>query len=187
MKNKSTGNDEKKDKPKKGKKKIDAAFWVLFAITLILLFIAYLRKGWDLPLAGLVQGGNMFYYVAPNLFMGFALAGVVQVLVPTEYVAKLLGEGSNLKGIFIATVAGVLSPGGPYINIPLVASLYKSGASVGPLAAFLTAWGLIPLSRTLAFEIPLLGAKFAVSRFCASFIFPFIIGAMTSYLFKALK
>ena len=166
---------------------MDTSFWVLVVLTGILIFIAYWKAGWDLPREGLVQGGRMFWDVVPSLLVGFALAGVVQVLVPKEYIAKMIGEGSNFKGIVIATVAGVLSPGGPYINIPLVASLYKSGASVGPLAAFLAAWGLVPLSRTLVFEVPMLGAKFAIARFGASLLFPCIIGIITSFIFKAMK
>jgi len=167
---------------------MDTSFWILFILTLILIFISYFRKGsWDLPREGLVQAGRMFWDLAPNLLLGFALAGVVQVMVPKEYIGRMIGEGSSFKGILIATVAGALNPGGPYINIPLVASLYHSGASVGPLAAFLTSWGLIPISRTLVYEIPMLGTTFALARFIASVIFPCIIGVLTSFIFKLLK
>jgi len=166
---------------------MDISFFVLFIITVILIFIAYWIKGWNLPFSGLVQGGRMFWNVAPNLLIGFALAGIVQVLVPTEYIAKILGEGSGLKGILVATVAGALAPGGPYVNVPIVASLYKSGAGIGPLAAFLTAWGIIPLNRSLVYEIPLLGTQFALARYASSIIFPFVIGIITSFIFRLIK
>ena len=174
-------------RPKKGGNKMDVSFFVLLIITVILIFIAYWMKGWNLPFSGLVQGGRMFWNVGPNLLLGFALAGFVQVLVPTEFIAKILGEGSGLKGILVATVAGVLAPGGPYVNVPLVASLYESGAGVGPLAAFLTAWGLIPINRSLVYEIPLMGIQFAFARYAASIIFPFVIGVMTSFIFRLIK
>jgi uncharacterized membrane protein YraQ (UPF0718 family) len=174
-------------KSKRGNKKMDVSFFVLCIITFIMIFIAYWMKGWNVPLSGLVQGGRMFWNVAPNLLLGFALAGIVQVVVPTEYIAKTLGEGSGLKGILVATVAGVLAPGGPYVNVPLVASLYESGAGVGPLAAFLTAWGIIPINRSLVYEIPLMGIQFALARYAASIIFPFVIGVMTSFIFRLIK
>ena len=129
----------------------------------------------------------MFWDIGPNLLVGFALAGIVQVLVPNEAVARLLGEGSGLKGILIATFAGAVAPGGPYINIPLVASFYKSGAAVGPLAAFLTAWGLIPINRTIVYELPLLGSQFTFARYIASLAFPIIIGFVTPLLFRGAK
>jgi len=166
---------------------MDISFLILCGITIILIIVAYWKKGWHLPFSGLVQGGRMFWDIAPNLLLGFALAGIVQVLIPTEYVAKLLGEGSGFKGILIATVAGAIAPGGPYINVPLVASFYKSGASIGPLAAFLTAWAIIPINRTLVYEIPLLGTPFAFSRYAASLAFPFVIGMITSLIFRLVK
>jgi len=166
---------------------MDVSFFVLCIITFIVISIAYWMKGWNLPLAGLVQGGRMFWNVAPNLLLGFALAGIVQVLVPTEYVAKILGEDSGLKGILVATVAGALAPGGPYVNVPIVASLYESGAGVGPIAAFLTAWGIIPINRSLVYEIPLLGTQFALARYAASIIFPFVIGIVTPFIFRLIK
>lgn len=166
---------------------MDTSFFVLCGITVILIIVAYSKKGWQLPLSGLEQGGRMFWDVAPNLLLGFALAGIVQVLIPKEYVAKLLGEGSGFKGLLIATVAGAVAPGGPFINVPLVASFYKSGASVGPLAAFLTAWGIVPIIRTLIYEIPLMGTPFAFARYAASLAFPFIIGMITSLIFRLFK
>jgi hypothetical protein len=174
-------------KSRGGRKKMDVSFWVLCIVTAILVFIGYRMKGWDLPLSGLVRGGGMLLDIGPNLLLGFALAGIVQVLIPNEYIAKMLGEGSGLKGILIATVAGALAPGGPYINIPLVASFYNSGASIGPLAAFLTAWGIIPINRTLVYEIPLLGTHFALARYASSILFPFVIGVITSFIFRLMK
>ena len=166
---------------------MDSSFFVLCGITLILVLIGYWMKGWDLPLSGLKLAGRMFWGIAPNLLVGFVMAGIVQVLIPSGYIAKLVGEGSGLKGLLIGTVAGVLAPGGPYINVPIVASMYQSGAGVGPLAAFLTAWGIIPINRTLVYEIPLLGTQFAIIRYVASLIFPLVIGMLTTFLFRFAK
>ena len=166
---------------------MDASFFVLLAITVILILLGYWMKGWNLPFSGLVLGGRMFWGIAPNLLVGFALAGIVQVLIPADYIARLLGEGSGLKGLLFGTLAGVLAPGGPYVNVPIVASLYQSGAGVGPLAAFLTAWGIIPINRTLVYEIPLLGTQFAFTRYVASLIFPVVIGMVTSLIFRLIK
>jgi uncharacterized protein len=184
---KATENIPKRMKSKGGRKRMDVSFWVLCVVTGVLVFIGYRMKGWDLPLSGLVRGGGMLLDIGPNLLLGFALAGIVQVLIPNEYIARMLGEGSGLKGILIATVAGALAPGGPYVNIPLVASFYTSGASIGPLAAFLTAWGLIPINRTLVYEIPLLGSHFALARYVSSIVFPFVIGVITSFIFRLMK
>jgi uncharacterized membrane protein YraQ (UPF0718 family) len=54
----------------------------------------------------------MLWIVFPRLLVVFALAGMIQVIIPTEYVSKMIGEGSGVKGILIATVAGAFTPGG---------------------------------------------------------------------------
>jgi uncharacterized membrane protein YraQ (UPF0718 family) len=174
-------------RPKKGIKKMDASLLTLCILAVILIIVAYFMRGWDLPLSGLVQGGRMLWTVFPRLLLGFALAGMIQVMIPTEYIAKMIGEGSGIRGILIATAAGAVTPGGPYVNFPIVAALYKSGAGIGPLAAYLVAWGIIPINRTLVWEIPFLGTHFAFARYLSCIIFPLVIGILTPFIFKLLK
>ncbi len=166
---------------------MDASFLILCLFAVILIAIAYAMKGWRLPADGLWSGGRMFWGIAPRLLLGFALAGLLQVMIPVEYIARTLGEGSGVKGVIIAMAAGMLAPGGPYVNFPLVAVLYKNGAGIGPVASFLTAWGVVPLNRALVYEIPLLGTEFAVARYAASLIFPLIAGMISPIIFKLIK
>lgn len=166
---------------------MDASFLTLCILAVMLIVIAYFTKGWDVTLSGLVQGGRMLWTVFPRLLLGFALAGMIQVIIPTEHIANIIGEGSGIKGILIATAAGALTPGGPYVNFPIVAALYKSGAGIGPLAAYLVAWGIIPINRTLVWEIPFLGTHFAFARYLTCIIFPLLIGMITPFIFKLLK
>ena len=84
--------------------------------------------------------------VAPEVALGFALAGLITVLIPPDLIGHAIGEESGVRGVLIATVAGILTPGGPFLQFPLVASLARGGAGVGPLAAYLTAWS--PRSST---------------------------------------
>jgi uncharacterized membrane protein YraQ (UPF0718 family) len=172
---------------KKGRRKMDVALLILGILAVILFIIAYLMKGWRLPLSGLFEGARMLWIVFPRLLLGFALAGMIQVMIPTEYIAQMIGEGSGLKGLLFATLAGALTPGGPYVNFPIVAALYKSGASIGPLTAYLVAWGTIGINRTLIYEIPLMGTHFAFARYLGSLIFPLLIGIVTPFIFRLFK
>jgi len=166
---------------------MDVSFLTLGILAVGLIIVAYFMEGWELPLSGLIQGGRMLWTVFPRLLLGFALAGIIQVMIPTEYIAQMLGEGSGGKGIVIATIAGAFTPGGPFVNFPIVAALYKSGAGVGPLAAYLTAWGIIPINRTLVWEVPFLGTHFAFARYLSCLIFPVVIGIITPFIFKLFK
>jgi uncharacterized membrane protein YraQ (UPF0718 family) len=61
--------------------------------------------------------------------------------------------------------------------------LFKAGANIGPLIAYLSAWALIGLNRVIAFEIPLLGFQITFTRLLCSFIFPIIIGYMAKFVY----
>ena len=94
-------------------------------IVAILIGVAVWRGEGSLQ-KGLTFGGKTFLSTLPLLVFAFAIAGLVQVLVPRDFIVKWLGEGSGIKGILIATVVGGLTPGGPYVSFPIVASLYKA-------------------------------------------------------------
>ncbi|MDZ7262573.1 MAG: permease, partial [candidate division KSB1 bacterium] len=97
-----------------------------------------------------------------------------------------VGAESGLRGILIGTVAGGLSPGGPYVNLPVVAGFLRAGAGVGTMVAFLTGWSLWAVSR-LPMEIGILGWKFTLIRIASTFFFPPIAGWIAQILFVNAK
>lgn len=166
---------------------MDASSVVLAVLTLAVFLAAHLRGGRELPLAGLRAGGALLLGIAPRLLVGFALAGVFTVLAPTEAVARWMGQEAGLRGILVGTVAGMLTRGGPFVLFPLVAALVHRGAALGPVAAHVTAWGLIPLRRLLVWEIPMLGLPMALAPALASLRPPVLAGVLTPALFRVLQ
>jgi uncharacterized membrane protein YraQ (UPF0718 family) len=153
---------------------------VLGALAVALTAIGYARGGGQ-HLQGLRIAGRLTWEIAPMILFAMVIAGMIQVLVPREIVSRLVGGQSGFRGILIGTVAGTLSPGGPYINIPLVGALLHAGAGIGTTVAFLTAWSLMSLSR-LPMEIGILGWRFTAVRVASSFVFPPIIGLLAQVL-----
>lgn len=166
---------------------MDASLAALLALTAALLVGAYLRGGWSLPAAGLAAGLRLLADVAPRLLFGFAMAGLFSVLVPTEAVARWMGQETGLRGVLVGALAGALTPGGPFVLFPLVAALVHRGAGVGPVAAYVTTWGLIPLQRLLVWEVPLLGPHVALARALASAALPILAGLLTPPLLRLLQ
>jgi uncharacterized membrane protein YraQ (UPF0718 family) len=146
-----------------------------------LIAVAIWRGGGSLQ-KGLTFGGKTFLTTLPLLVIAFAVAGLVQVLVPREFIVKWLGAGAGFKGIMIATLAGAVTPGGPYVSFPIVASLYKSGASVGTVVAFVTAWSVWAVAR-FPLEMGLVGPKLAIARFLSTLIVPPLAGLFAQAVF----
>ena len=88
------------------------------------------------------------------------------------------------RALRIATLAGAVTPGGPFVAFPLVASLWKAGTGVGPLIAYLSAWSLLGLHRILIYELPILGPRFVLVRVITIGLVPILAGFIAGWLYK---
>lgn len=149
---------------------------IVGALVVGLSIVALVRGGPSLLADGYREGLSILLAVGPQLALGFAMAGLVTVLVPSDVVANLIGEETGLRGVVIASIAGSLTPGGPYLQFPLVAALARSGAGVGPMGAYLTAWSLLGANRAVVWEIPVLGPTFTAARWAISLVVPILVG-----------
>ncbi len=158
---------------------------IMGVLAAILLFVGY-SKGQGQHIAGMRSALTILAQILPLLVLAFLVAGMVQVLLPQEVISKWVGVESGMRGILIGTVAGGFTPGGPYVSLPLVAGFVRSGASVGTLVAFLTAWGLWGVSR-LPMEVGILGWRLTFIRVASTFFFPPIAGLIAQALFGGSK
>lgn len=143
-------------------------------------------KGGGQHIAGAKLAAEMMLGILPLLIFAFIIAGMVQVLIPQQILSKWVGAESGMRGIFIGTVAGGFSPGGPYVSLPIAAGLLRSGASVGTIVAFLTGWSLWAVSR-LPMEVGILGWKLTLVRIASTFLFPPIAGLIAEAFFSGIK
>jgi len=146
---------------------------------------AYLRGGTELLREGLGDGGSMLLRFGLVITVSFFAAGLAQVLVPSGLVEGSIGPGSGLRGIVIAAGAGMITPAGPFVSMPIAAAMLRTGAGLGPVVAFLTGWSLLAVHRLIAWEIPILGARFALLRYAISFALPILAGWIALQASKA--
>jgi uncharacterized membrane protein YraQ (UPF0718 family) len=119
------------------------------------------------------------------IFLSFLAAGLAETLMPRDWVSAALGEESGWKGLVVATLAGLITPAGPYISMPLAAGMLRSGAAPATIVAFLSAWSLLAIHRLVAWEIPILGAPFALTRWTLCLVLPVLAGALARIIFRA--
>lgn len=106
--------------------------------------------------------------ILPNVAMALLVGAFLSVLLPPDWVRFLIGGESGLAGILIASVAGSLMPGGPFVSFPIAVSLMQTGAGLPQIVALITAWSVLGLFRILMFELPVLGGRFVAIRVAAS-------------------
>jgi uncharacterized membrane protein YraQ (UPF0718 family) len=158
---------------------------VMGVLAIILLVIGYF-KGQGEHISGVKSALNMTVEILPLLILALIVAGMTRVLLPHELISKWVGVESGMRGILVGTLAGGLAPGGPFISLPIVAGLLRSGASVGTMVAFLTGWSLLAIAR-LPMEVGILGWKFTLIRISCTFFFPPIAGLIAQALFGGAK
>ncbi len=151
-------------------------------IALALLYLGY-RQGEGQHITGLRSALDMTVEILPLLIFAFIVAGMAQILIPKEMLSKWVGAESGMRGILIGTVAGGFTPGGPFVSLPIAAGLFRSGASMGTMVAFLTGWSLWGINR-LPMEVGILGWKLTMVRLVSTFFFPPIAGLIAQALFK---
>lgn len=161
----------------------DPSILLLFSIAVVLGIVAYIKDP-GLPLLGARTGFSMLWLVLPRMIVALMLAGLLQVLVPQEVVARYFGREGGFKAIVFAALAGVVTPGGPMVTVPFMVALANSGMALPPLVAYMTSWSLFGMQRIIAWEAPLMGWHFVVVRAVSSLAFPVLAGWLVAVFYS---
>jgi uncharacterized membrane protein YraQ (UPF0718 family) len=171
----------KKEKKKSG---LDIALLILLTLLLAAFVLSFWKGGWQLTFLSLTKAGGLFEKIWFRLLLGFLLGGFIQVLIPRALVSKWLGTGSGLKGILIASYVSMFSTGGPFIWLPIVASLYRSGAGVGPVISLITARAILSIQMLVVWQIPFFGAELSLSRYIPCLFVAPLVGLLGRATFR---
>lgn len=117
--------------------------------------------------------------MAPYLIFGFAIAGLLHVLIRKEQVQRRLGK-PGLGAILKACLIGLPMPLCSCSVIPVAASLHKSGASRGATAAFLSSTPQTGVDSILA-TYALMGGLFATIRVAVAFVSGIVTGFLIEF------
>ena len=165
---------------------MDVSMWVLVGMLATAMALAFWRGGWRMLLSGFKEGALTLKSIWVRLVLGFSLGGLIQVVIPSPVIAEWLGPASGMKGILIGSYAGIIITGGPYVTLPVVASIFAAGAGAGPVIALLTSMNLISLPGLLTWAIPFMGVRLALSRYIVCLVIPPIVGLVGSVVYEFL-
>ncbi|MCX5716451.1 MAG: permease [Candidatus Omnitrophica bacterium] len=101
--------------------------------------------------------------VIPAVLIGFLLSGMIHEFIPTSWVDRYLGK-KGIWPVLSATVIGAFLPICCWGSLPVALSLYKKGAKLGPVLAFLIATPATSASALLV-TYRLLGVNFMLYTF----------------------
>lgn len=158
------------------------SFWGFFAAAAAMGILCWIVKGSDVVALALRKDAEILLDLLPRVFIALSIAALIWVLLPRDRVSALVGKESGLRGLVIATMAGMVTPGGPSSAYSLLAVMAVSGADRGALIAYITAWATLGMQRILIWDVPFMGAEFATLRFMISLGLPMLAGLIARKL-----
>lgn len=166
---------------------MDISLLILVAMVVAAIAIALWRRGWRVIISGFREAGLTFKSIWVRLLLGFSLGGLIQVSIPSGLIAEWLGPTSGLKGILIGSYTGIVITGGPYVSLPIIASIYSAGAGPGPVIALLASMNMLSLPGLFTWAIPFLGARIALTRYVVCLFIPPLVGLAGAAIFRLLS
>ncbi len=136
----------------------------------------YVRDGEAKFLEILQHDFRLFVEIMPKVLPACLVAAFVAVLMPRDAVVRWVGAESGFSGLLIATLAGIVVPGGPITVFPIAAAFVAIGADVGATIAFVTSWTLLGYGRILVWELPFFGYEFVLWRSLVALPLPIMAG-----------
>lgn len=135
-----------------------------------------LRRGPGPTRRAIRDTGGSLLRVLPVIAAALPMAAFLAELVPEALAQQWIGPESGLPGIVIASVAGGLVPGGPFVSFPLVLTFAKAGAGTAQLVALISGWAIYGVHRVVTWEWPVLGARFVLLRIASGLVLPVLAG-----------
>jgi uncharacterized protein len=125
---------------------------------------------------------NTLLESAPYVVLGFIIAGILKFWVPSNILQKHLGGSSSislLKSVGVGSILPLCSCG----TIPLGIGLFRSGASIGNILAFMTSTPILsPI--LVALSLSFLGVKLTITFVIAAIIGSYCIGFFGNRILK---
>lgn len=151
----------------------------LVAFIILAAALAVFLERWKRGAAfrGVKAGMRQMMGTLPVIMLALLLAGMIEVLIPAEFVRDWLSAEAGMRGVFLGVIGGAMLAMGPYAAYPIIASVYSAGAGLGTAVALLTGWSLLGLSR-IPYEVGFIGPGFAVRRSIVAFAYSLLAGAV---------
>ncbi len=151
---------------------------IFFSIAVVL-FILNIKQSRHLE--GLKAGLRQLLVALPVIVLALLLSGLLEVLIPEEFIKRWLAQEAGVTGVFLGTFGGMIMAFGPYASYPIIATIYASGAGLGTTIAMLSGWTMLSLSR-IPFEGGFLGLRFSLLRMGFHLVFCIAAGMIAHFL-----
>ena len=170
------GKPEDKPKPLPKRRSLDGGFLFIAVLGGSAALATWYLYGADKFVDVLGDNVALLVDTLPKFLAAVLLACWLRLMLPREVIQRHLGAGSGWRGLFIATGAGIVVPGGPMTAFPLSVAFLAGGADRGTVVAFVTSWLMLSLQRAIVWEMAFLDPEIVGIRYLVSLPVPIVMG-----------
>lgn len=154
----------------------------LIYLVIIVIFSVYLyiKDKNKLKIAS-VGFKKVTFSLTPYVLGIILIASIIQVCIPKEVIASVLGKDNGLIAPILAAILGSIFEGPTIIAFVLGASLLSSGASIAAVGAFISSFSMVGLVA-IPLEKKELGIIFTAVRFVVTLLSSILIGSLMGVL-----
>jgi uncharacterized membrane protein YraQ (UPF0718 family) len=142
-------------------------FWLLLGAAFIAFVVISLATGFAPGKEMGTTFGSTLLTMMQLLPCAFILIGLFDVWIKRETIEKHMGNNSGLRGYFWSILLAGTTVGGLYLAFPFAYSLYRKGAALGVIFAYVGLAGVCRIPMTM-FEISFMGPAFTAARLLVS-------------------
>lgn len=155
-------------------------------VALLILALIALAQSPQTLLNGVSTSARQLVGFLPVLVIAMFLAGFTEVLLPKDLVETWLSDSAGWRGLALAWVAGIITPGGSIVGLPIIAGLHRAGVGVAVLMTYATSLATLSILR-LPMEAGFYGWRLTALRFAVSLGLPWIAGGLTLLALRFVK
>jgi len=120
---------------------------------------------------------------APVMLSIVVIIGLVMAFVPPEWITRYLGHDAGLWATAAAAIFGALTLIPCMVALPLAASIFREGASVATVAAFISTLTMVGVVTAPA-EIKYMGKPLTIWRNVLSFLAAIVIAGVMAVVLR---
>ena len=155
--------------------------WLFLTVVLLIYAVLFIVES-DEASQALRSSGHIFRNIAFPMALVFGSMLAINYLVKPAQIVRFLGKNAGCKGMFIATLAGIISVGPIYAWYPLLKDLREKGVGNFPIALFLCNRAIKPF--LLPMIVAFFGWKYVVVLTVLTVLASFIIAYLLSHMAK---
>lgn len=150
-----------------------SAVILINALAVVFLVFAFFKDR-EKTRRSIIVAARSFLRILPLVLMIIVIVGLFSSFIPPSEIMKFIGAQAGWSGILAIAALGAVLHIPALVSYPLAAALLQSGATIAPVAAFITTLTMVGII-TLPLEIKELGIKLTLLRNSLSFILAVII------------